>query len=97
MHPKMVERTPQPGPFHEPNNGGGKEEDRPHPGLLPQEKESLFPRLVNLRALSLRWFRGSMREFFGEFFSLRKKRSYIASSIYFDPLQTPANPTHCGS
>ena len=54
-------------PFHEPDDSGGKEEDRPHPGLLPQEKESLFPLLVNLSALSLRWFRGSMREFFGEF------------------------------
>jgi len=26
----------------------------PHPILLPQEKESLFPRLVNLSALRLR-------------------------------------------
>jgi hypothetical protein len=32
-----------------------------------QEKEPLFPHLVNLSALSLRGFRGSMREFFGEF------------------------------
>jgi hypothetical protein len=43
---------------------GGKEEARPHPSLLPQEKESLFPRLVNLSALGLRWFRGSKREIF---------------------------------
>jgi tetratricopeptide (TPR) repeat protein len=64
MNPKMVERTPHPGPLHEPEEGGGKEEDRPHPSLLPQEKESLFPRLVNLRALSLCWFRCSKREIF---------------------------------
>jgi hypothetical protein len=31
----------------------------------PQEKEPLFPHLVNLSALSLRWFRGSKREIFG--------------------------------
>jgi hypothetical protein len=43
---------------------GGKEEDRPHPSLLPQEKEPLFPHLVNLSALSLPWFRGSKREIF---------------------------------
>jgi hypothetical protein len=45
-------------------DGGGREEDRPHPSLLPQEKEPLFPHLVNLSALSLRWFRGSKREIF---------------------------------
>jgi len=96
---------------HEPEDGEKKA--RPHPGLLPQEKESLFPRLVNLSALRLRvvqggnarffrgilspsapltpptrrgrnarrvlamscpgWFRGSMHEFFGEFFFLREK------------------------
>jgi len=51
-------------PPHEPDDGGGREEDRPHPSLLPQEKEPLFPHLVNLSALSLRWFRGSKREIF---------------------------------
>jgi hypothetical protein len=45
-------------PSHEPDDGGGKEEDRPHPNLLPQEKESLFPRLVNLSALGLRMVQG---------------------------------------
>jgi hypothetical protein len=34
----------------------------------------LFPRLVNLRALRLRWFRVSMRESFGEFYSPREDR-----------------------
>jgi hypothetical protein len=43
---------------------GGIEEDRPHPSLLPQEKESLFLLLINLSALSLRWFKGSNREIF---------------------------------
>jgi len=28
----------------------------------------LFPHLVNLSALSLRWFRGSMRDFLGEIY-----------------------------
>jgi hypothetical protein len=50
---------------------GGKEEDRPHPSLLPQEKEPLFPHLVNLSALSLRWFRGQWANFFSEIFSRR--------------------------
>ena len=35
---------------------GREKEDRPHPGLLPQEKESLFQRLENRDALSWRWF-----------------------------------------
>ena len=60
-------------PPQKPKMVSGKNEARPHPGLLPQEKESLFPRLVNLSALGLRWFMGSMREFFGEFFSLGEK------------------------
>jgi hypothetical protein len=60
---QFVKRPPSPGT----EDGVGEKEARPHPGLLPQEKESLFPRLVNLSALGLRWFMGSMREFFGEF------------------------------
>jgi hypothetical protein len=49
-------------PPQKPKMVSGKNEARPHPGLLPQEKESLFPRLVNLSALGLRWFMGSMRK-----------------------------------
>jgi hypothetical protein len=37
-----------------PDDVGGKEEDRPHPSLLPQEKESLFPRLAKVDAPILR-------------------------------------------
>ena len=45
---------------HEPEDGGGKEEDLPHPSLLPQEKEPLFPQLVNLSALRLRRLMGGV-------------------------------------
>ena len=55
---------------------GGKEEDRPHPSLLPQEKESLFPHLVNLGASRLRLIQWPLirpvRRFASAFASLRR-------------------------
>jgi hypothetical protein len=74
---EMVTRPPSPGT----EDGVGEKEARPHPGLLPQEKESLFPRLVNLSALGLRWFMGSMREFFGEFSPVSSPSEAQATTI----------------
>ena len=64
MNPKMVaENEPTP---HEPWKNGEKKA-RPHPGLLPQEKESLFPRLVDRNALRLRGVQGfNARNFYGK-------------------------------
>jgi hypothetical protein len=50
-----------------PEDGGKKA--RPHPGLLPQEKESMFPRLVSLSALRLRVVLGFNARIFREIFS----------------------------
>jgi hypothetical protein len=50
---------------------GGKKA-RPHPGLLPQEKESLFPRLVNLIVLRLRVVQG---------FNARNFRGILSPSV----------------
>jgi hypothetical protein len=63
---------------------GGKEEDRPHPSLLPQEKESLFPHLVNLGASRLRliqWplIRPVRRRFASAFASLPPSLRYGAT------------------
>jgi len=43
---------------------GDKKKSVLTPTLSSEERETLFPRLVNLSALHLHWFRGSMREFF---------------------------------
>jgi hypothetical protein len=57
------------GTSHEPRKNGGKKA-RPHPNLLPQEKESLFQRLVNLSALRLRLVQGfKARNFLRKIFS----------------------------
>jgi hypothetical protein len=41
---------------------GDKKKSVLTPTLSSEERETLFPRLVNLSALHLHWFRGSKRE-----------------------------------